>query len=197
MSTTTVTETKPKTTDRQACRLLEDLRAFTGVKLERPGAHYAGTIPAGDLEITITVRVKRHAPPDTIDRYRKEALETLAQKPTLVRQCNSYITRRGSFGGGGSRCRNPVSATIAYKPITTETVAFLFVCSSHREHHHLHPETVLATVELATSSLAEAKRKDAAAQEEWSRKCREEDEYYTRRSTLEKNTARANKTGAL
>jgi hypothetical protein len=142
-----------------------------------PGLERKTTFVDGELELELTLRVRRHAPHESILNYRAAALEQLGgEQHWLVRHCGCTTQRKGYFSRHKADCRGAVVAAVVFRGFLTEQPRFLFVCSRHRERHGVEAKTVLAVVELPARELAELRRRSDVEKAKWDAKCRAEDE---------------------
>jgi hypothetical protein len=159
-------------------RLLSDLAAWFGGALD-VGDHRHGVLSTEDLDVEVTVRVRRRVSSDDARRYRDDVLAHLRQRPGLVRHCGCQVIARSQWLGKKQRdCAGSVVAAIVYRPGSRMTpatssfvsaagdLAFLFVCSAHRTNHGIDASHVLATIELPPSSLVEIRQLDKVRQEQ-------------------------------
>jgi hypothetical protein len=146
-------------------RLLQELAAWQGRSLE-PGDDRRGVIVTGELEVELSVRVRRRVLPETAQDYRAAALKRLEEKPYLVRHCGCHVMAKSSWGGRRQRdCKGRVTAVVVYRPAGSPSgVEFVFVCSKHREAHGVDATRVLGLVELPPPALADTIRRADAQQ---------------------------------
>lgn len=157
-------------------QLLRALTTWAGHHLT-PGLERKTTFVDGELELELTLKVRRHAPHEAIAKYRAAALELLGgEQHWLVRHCRCTTQRKALFSRYKAECRGAVVAAVAYRGFLTEQPQFLFVCSRHRERHGLEAKALLAVVELPARELAELRKRSDVEKAKWDAKHRAEDE---------------------
>jgi hypothetical protein len=133
----------------------------------RPGETATGAIAAGDLELEVTIKVRRMVAADQQAAYREFALAEIERPDRMSVRCCRRVTRRGAFSYE-TDCSKRVVAAVLLRPWSTEqTPSVHLVCTAHRESHGFKPEAVVAIVDFPPARLDAAKRKADARCEKW------------------------------
>lgn len=113
------------------------------------------TLRSGELEVEVTVTVRRHNPPAEATALRDQALQALRERTYLLRRCSCSVTRKSPMGGRyEADCSGRVVAVVVYQRPWSTGPQFAFVCGRHREAHRIERKDVLAVVNLAETLLA-------------------------------------------
>lgn len=131
-----------------------------------PGASFEGVLTVDDLDVEITVRVRRAVSREQAVNHRDAALELLSTEGWRDR-CAAYVKDRSPWRSikGTTQCSKPVTTVVAFKAYDG-TVAYSFRCSCHVDDHGRDARSVLATVSLSQPALKVTRAKRRREQEE-------------------------------
>ena len=165
-----------------------ELQRWVDSLLLVPGIERRHVVDSDDLEIEVTLRVRRRSQPVEISTFRTVALEWLIREPWRVDHCDTYLK-----GRNGRRCTARIVAAVAYRSYWRShpggpepaapgwgALAFRFVCSRHRQDPGVDAREILATIELTPTFLAEPQRLWRQEQARRAKESREADEQRTR-----------------
>jgi hypothetical protein len=130
-----------------------------------PGASFEGTLTVDDMDVEITVRVRRAVSRDQAVVHRDAAFELLSTEGWRDR-CAASVRDRSPWRSvkGTTQCSKPVTSVVAFKAYDG-TIAYSFRCSCHVDDHGRDARSVFATVVLSPPALKVIRARRKADQE--------------------------------
>jgi len=140
------------------------------------GANISGRETLGDLDVEISISVRRRVPRGETTFYHDEALDFLLRVEPY-HTCQHSKRNRHGFGGKTTGCGNAIAAAIVYRrtpwlPFGTygplpRSYGYDFVCPSHRDHPRIAACDILEIVRFSEAERTAIRRAREKRRAEW------------------------------